>query len=92
MTPGFVVTDYKVQGATFRTAVLDLHRKSNSGSGGLHKKFCSTHVQLSHLQTLNGVQLLQSIMLEDIESKPDPKLQEESLNIKSDVVIMVFSI
>lgn len=74
MTLGFAVTDYKVQGATFQIAVLDLHRKSNSGSGGSHKKICSTYVQLSCLQTLDGVQLLQPIILEDIGSKPDLKL------------------
>ncbi len=83
MTPGFAVTDYKVQGATFRTAVLDLHRHSKSRDKGSHKRFCSTYVQLSRLQTLDGVGLLQPITLDDIGSKPHPKLQDESLKLDS---------
>ncbi len=81
MTPGFAVTEYKVRGATFRTAVLDLHKNTKSGDKGLHKRFCSIYVQLSRLQTLDGVQLLQPITLDDIGSKPHPTLSEESLNL-----------
>lgn len=81
MTPGFAVTNYKIERATFQTAVLDLHRNSNLGSKGSHKKFCSTYVQLLCLQTLDRVQYLQAITLEDIKSKPDPKLQKESLKL-----------
>lgn len=81
MTPGFAVTEYKVQGATFQSAILDLHRNSKSGDKGSHKRFCSTYVQLSRLQTLNGGQLLQLITLDDIVSKPYSRLQEESLNL-----------
>lgn len=76
MTPGFAVTDYKVQKAIFQIAVLDLHKKSNSGSVDSHKKFYSAYVQLLRLQTLDGVQLLQPIILEDIGSKPDPNFKK----------------
>ena len=76
MTPGFAVTDYKVQGATFQTAVLDLRRGSKSDGMVLHKRFCSTYVQLSCLQSLQGVHLLEKIELEDINNKPHPRLEE----------------
>lgn len=39
ITPSFVVINYKIQEVTFRTAILDLHRKSNSENRGLIKKF-----------------------------------------------------
>lgn len=61
--------------------MVHLHRKSNSGIEGLYKKFCSIYVQLSRLQTLDEVQLLQPITLEDIGNKPNPKLQKESLKL-----------
>ena len=78
MTPGFAVTDYKIQGATFRSAVLDLRKGNKTVKCGVHKRFCSTYVQLSRLQTLEGVQLLEQIELEDINNEPHPKLLEAS--------------
>ncbi len=93
MTLGFAITDYKVQEATFRTVVLDLHRDSKARDKGLHKRFCSTYVQLSRLQTLDGVGLLQPITLDDIGSKPHLKLQNESLKIDnmSDQTLMLWT-
>ncbi len=81
MTPGFAITDYKVQGTTFQTAVLDLHRHSKSKDKDSHKRFCSNYVQLFRLQIFDGVGLLQLITLNDIESKLHSKLQNKSLKI-----------
>lgn len=44
ITLSFTVTDYKIQGAMFRTAVLDLQRGSKLDGIVLHKQFCSTYV------------------------------------------------
>lgn len=44
MTPGFVVLKYKVQGAIFQTAMLDMHYNSKSRDKILHKKFCSMYI------------------------------------------------
>lgn len=81
MTPRFAVTDYKVQGATFRTVILDLHRHSKCKDKSSYKRFYSTYVELSHLQTLDRVRLLQPITLNDIRSKPHLKLQDENLKM-----------
>ena len=85
LTPGFAVTDYKVQGATFKTAVLDLRRGQKVRKES-HKRFCSTYVQLSRLQSLDGVQLLERIELSFINQKPHINLQQarKELDIFSD--------
>lgn len=59
-------------------AILDLRRDNKTAKYGVHKKFCSIYVQLSQLQTLKGVQLLEQIELEDINNEPHPKLLEAS--------------
>ena len=50
ITLGFALSDYKVQGATFESAVVDLKRQSKVFAAAGHKRFCSTYVQLSRLQ------------------------------------------
>ncbi len=52
--PAFALTKYKVQGATFKTAVLDLQRGPKSQWISTHKRFCSTYLQLSRLKSLSG--------------------------------------
>lgn len=79
LTPGFALTMYKVQGATFQNAVLDLHRKNEAiGRFEKHRRFCSMYVQLSRLQTLDGVQLLEPVDFVDISYKPHPALEKET--------------
>ncbi len=43
LTPAFAITEYKIQGVTFKTAIFDLQYK-NSITGGSHRAFCSTYV------------------------------------------------
>lgn len=81
MTLNFAISGYKVQRATFQITLLDLLHNSKAGDKSSYKRLCSTYVQLSCLQTLDGVKLLQPITLENIGSKPHAKLQEESLII-----------
>lgn len=59
-------------------ALLDLQRSNKTTKCGVHKRFCSTYIQLSRLQTLEGVQLLEQIELEDINNKSHLKLFEAS--------------
>jgi hypothetical protein len=74
MCPAFSLTDYKVQGSTLTNAVLDLkHDPSARGQDG-HKKYCSNYVQLSRLRSLQGLHLLQSITMEDLQFRPDERL------------------
>ena len=76
--PAFALTEYKVQGATFKKAVLDLQRplgtQRQKKEDWNHRRFCSVYVQLSRLQTFDGVQLLQPIEYADINNHPHPAL------------------
>ena len=47
MCPAFSLTDYKVQGSTLTTAVLDLKNDPTGRGHDKHKKFYSMYVQLS---------------------------------------------
>jgi hypothetical protein len=47
MCPAFSLTDYKVQGSSFSSAVLDLHDDSSAKGRDGHHRFTSRYVQLS---------------------------------------------
>lgn len=67
MSPAFALTEYKVQGSTYRTAVLDLSRHSNArGEDAVHARHCSIYVQLSRLKTMSGLWLLEPVRLGDL--------------------------
>jgi len=75
--PGFSLTDYKAQGATLKTAVLDLKDDPTAKGQTEHKKFCSMYVQLSWLQSLDGLYLLQAIDIKDLRFLPHEDLLAE---------------
>jgi hypothetical protein len=75
--PAFSLTDYKVQGSTLTTAVLDLKDDPTIGGKDSHRKYCSTYVQLSRLRASDGLNLLQRIDMEDLRFQPDPDLLVE---------------
>ena len=75
--PAFSLTDYKVQGSTLTTAVLDLKHDPSARGQDAHKKYCSNYVQLSRLRSLEGLHLLQSITMEDLQFRPDERLLVE---------------
>lgn len=77
MCPAFSLTDYKVQGSTLTHAVLDLKHDPSARGQDSHKKYCSNYVQLSRLRTLEGLHLLQSITMEDLQFRPDERLLVE---------------
>jgi hypothetical protein len=75
--PAFCLTDYKVQGSTLTSAILDLKDDSKTRRQDHHKKYCSIYVQLSRLQSLRGLYLLQRIEMKDLQFSPDPQLLTE---------------
>jgi hypothetical protein len=74
MCPAFSLTDYKVQGSTLTDAVLDLKHDPSARGQDAHKKYCSNYVQLSRLRSLEGLHLLQSITMEDLQFRLDERL------------------
>jgi hypothetical protein len=83
MCPAFSLTDYKVQGSTLTTAVLDLKNDATSRGQSNHKKYCSMYVQLSRLQSSDGLHLLQKIDIEDLRLCPDDELLVEMERLKA---------
>ena len=77
---GFTLTKYKIQGAIFDKAVVDLKRHFG-GSIATHKRVCSTYVQLSRLHTFAGLGLLQPIDITDINNQPYLQLYNKDLRL-----------
>jgi hypothetical protein len=78
VTPAWALTDYKVQGSTCDAVTLDLHRGGSRNNGSsTHNKHCSSYVQLSRVRTSKDLFLLQPIILEDVNNKPDEELLRE---------------
>ncbi len=77
ITLGFALREYKVQGATFDTAIIDLKRQFKRSGVSTHKRFCSTYAQLSRLRPFAGLSLLQHIDITDINNHPHPLLCDE---------------
>jgi hypothetical protein len=82
MCPAFSLTDYKVQGSTLTTAALDLKHDPSAKGQDAHKKYCSNYVQLSRLRSSEGLHLLQSITMEDLQFRPDDRLLLEMDRLK----------
>lgn len=77
MCPAFCLTDYKVQGSTLTSAILDLKDDPTIRGLDRHRKFCSTYVQLSRLRSSKGLHLLQRLDMKDLQFGPDPRLLSE---------------
>ena len=77
MCPAFSLTDYKVQGSTLTTAVLDLKNDPTARGHDKHKKFCSMYVQLLQFQSLSGLHILQKIDMNDLTFSLDDYLVAE---------------
>jgi hypothetical protein len=83
MCPAFSLTDYKVQGSSFSSAVLDLHDDSSARGRDSHHKFTSRYVQLSRLRSRRGVHLLRKITIEDLQFRPDNRLLAEMERLRN---------
>lgn len=75
--PAFSLTDYKVLGSTLKTAILDLKDDPTAKGQSKHKKFCSMYVQLSRVQFLDRLYLLQEIGMKDLQFRPHDGLLAE---------------
>jgi hypothetical protein len=75
--PAFCLTDYKVQGLTLSSAILDLKNDPSRRGQDHHRKYCSLYVQLSRLKSFRGLHLLQAITSDDLRFLPDPDLLVE---------------
>ncbi|KAJ5370019.1 uncharacterized protein N7496_006111 [Penicillium cataractarum] len=81
--PAFCLTDYKIQGTTLESAILDLKNDRKIRGQDAHRRFCSTYVQLSRLRSLAGLHLLQPIEMNDIQHTPDPQLLGEMQRLRA---------
>ena len=88
----FAYSKYKVQGATFEFATLDLRRKAIKKTAESHKQFCFIYVQLSQLQSLKGVSLLEPNSLDDINNQPHHKLQTDDKELQKleNIMLLLF--
>lgn len=82
MCPAFCLTDYKIQGSTLTTAILDLKDDPTSKARDHHKKYCSIYVQLSRPRSLEGLHLLQRIEMRDLQFFPNHRLLAEMERLK----------
>ncbi|KAN0071057.1 hypothetical protein V8E54_010488 [Elaphomyces granulatus] len=84
LTPAWAIRiiKYKVLHTTL-SQYIDLHRqdKTSKDSANKHKRYCSTYVQLSRVKSLQGLYLLQSVTLSDLNGKPDQLLVQEDERI-----------
>ena len=83
MCSAFSLTDYKVQGLTLTTAVLDLKNDPTAKGQDGHKKYCSMYVQLSRLRSLDGLHLLQEIDMNDLQFHPNDGLLAETKRLRT---------
>jgi hypothetical protein len=81
--PGFCLTDYKVQGSTLSTAILDLKNDPARRGQDSHRKYCSLYVQLSRVRSFQGLYLLQNVDIEDLRFTPDPQLITEMERLRN---------
>ena len=76
LTLGFVFTDYKSQGSTFSSLILDLLFGKQRGVDQ-HGKWTSVNVQLGRVKSVAGVWLREPITLKDVSFPPHPDLRVE---------------
>src|SRR5947207_15920150 len=80
---GFTLIEYKALGATYPKAVLDLSQPSKPHQDEpRHKVYCSVNVQLSHLESQKGVQLLEPLTFNDLNITMHPELYEENCRLQ----------
>jgi hypothetical protein len=76
LTLGFAFTDYKSQGSTFVSLILDLVFGKQRGVDQ-HGKWTSINVQLGRVKSLSGVWLREPITLQDVSFLPHTDLRVE---------------
>lgn len=73
--------------------MLDLQRKTSNRSMECHKRFCSTYMQLSRLQSLKRVSFLASISLSNINNQLHHQLlvEDNRLQKLGDITSLSFA-
>lgn len=74
---GFSLTDYKVQVSIVKIAVLDLKHDPTINGQTEHRRFCSPYVQLSWVESLHRLHLLQPIEMNDLKFRAHKGLLAE---------------
>ena len=80
MSPAFALTKYKVQ---WSTHMLDLARRTyGTREDAAHSRHCSGYVQLSRLQMMDNLWLLEPITLGDLRKKMHRELVAKDLRLQ----------
>ena len=82
VTLGFAISNYKCQGSTFQSLIIDL-RFPAQRSLDQHKNWTSINVQLGRLRSLSGVWLQEAITLADFRLSPHMDLQVELVRLQN---------
>ena len=78
-----ILTKYKVQDSMYQKMMLDLWWQcETSKKKASHKQYCSVYIQLSHLQSLKNVQLLQFLTLSNINNHMYSLLWEKNYQLQ----------
>ncbi|KAN0070693.1 hypothetical protein V8E54_010858 [Elaphomyces granulatus] len=86
MSPAFALTEYKnhlIPTTTYRTAVLDLSRLTYAtGEDAAHSRHCSAYGQLSRLQVMDRLWLLEPVTLSDLRNRMHRELVTEDQRLQ----------
>ena len=78
-----------MEGSTYNRVTVDLcWQNISSKDGSSHKRYCSSYVQLTRMQSLQGLSLLQLVTLKDLSSKLDKLLVVEDQRIAELAMLM----
>ena len=78
----FSLIDYKVQGSTLTTTILDLKHSITVKRQDSYQNFCFIYIQLLQLWFLDRLYLLQKIEIEDVHFRPYQQLLLEIKKLK----------
>jgi hypothetical protein len=85
VTPAWAITEYKAQGSTYRLAesllIYTCLALGSNKDASSHRRYCSADVQLTRARSLQGLSLLQPVILADLGGKPDKLLAVEDRRI-----------
>jgi hypothetical protein len=80
LLPGYAITGYAAQGATFTHAILDIKRPEGKGVGRINP--ADAYVLLSRMKTLKGLLILRPFTKEVLTQKTNPLIEKEHIRLK----------
>ena len=89
----FAYTKYKVQEAIFKSVIFNLQQKLIKRTVESHKQFCSIYMQLSRLQSLEEISLLEPISLDNINNLSYHELQTDNKQLQKvgNITLLLFT-